>query len=1151
MGDREFDIVMQALRRWLGRVAALVALSIPTLASAQNYSDLWWNPAESGWGLTIADHGSHLFAVWYTYDANGRPTWFTLPGGSFGNGRRTFSGDLYQTTGPAYNQPFVSSQVAATKVGSATLDFAPPGQPAGKASFSYTVGSVTQTRLIERQPFGNGAPDWGADLTDIWWNAAESGWGLTLAQHGNNVFGVWFTYGTDNKPLWIVMPGATFTSSSAFSGALYTLAGPYYGNASFDSSQVVATAAGTATLSFGGSAGSFATTLNGFSQASAIARQPFGEVASRPAAIQRSLGTLLQQPVFQCGSGADSVTGDSAPASVTVFESGPVRPLTLSADGQRLLVANAPANCLEIYAVEGDTLRFASSVAVGLEPVAIAERPGSGGNEVWVVNHLSDSVSVVRLDGAPRVLRTLLVGDEPRDIVFAGPGRQRAFIAAAARGQNRPGFTSSQLTTAGRGRADVWVFDAGALDESLNGNPLAIVTLFADTPRGLAASADGSRVYAAPFHSGNRTTTLNRDAVGNAKPLPNQNIENVVAPATGLIVKYDGAAWRDERGTDWSGSVRFTLPDHDLFTLDANATPPAVTGQVSGVGTTLFNLAVHPLSGAIYVSNTEAQNQVRFEGPGRASTSVRGRIAESRVSVVDSGTARVEPIHLNSHLGFLVPQGATVDADTRAKSLAQPTALAFNPDGTTLYAAAFGSAKVAALPTSGLATGRFVPDSSTHIAVPAGPAGLALGANGQRLFVYSRIAHQLSVIDTSSKSLLGSILMFSPESTAVKAGRRFLYDASAASANASSSCASCHVFGDMDHLAWDLGNPDEVRKDNPNAYVALSPRTTPQFHPMKGPMTTQTLRGMRGNGPLHWRGDRTGTNRQVVRGTLESLEEAAFKEFNPAFVGLVGRETELPAADMQSFTDFAMALAMPPNPVRALDNQLTASEQAGRDIYLNVNTTLLGSCNSCHTLNPAQGRFGTGGLMSFEGAGITENFKVPQLRNVYQKVGMFGFSLGTVSTGPQVRGFGFSNDGGVDTLQTFLSAAAFIFPPPVEVTRAQVASFVLAMDSDLPPIVGQQVTWRPGAAGAVEDRVALMKAQALVTAPRPACDLVVRATVDGASHSGLMQADGTWRMKTGATLSDSSLRALATSAQPLTFTCAPPGSGRRIALNLP
>ena len=59
---------------------------------------------------------------------------------------------------------------------------------------------------------------------------------------------------------------------------------------------------------------------------------------------------------------------------------------------------------------------------VGLEPVAVAERvPG----EVWVVNRISDDVSIVSTVGTPRVVRTLLVGDEPADVVFAGVARSR------------------------------------------------------------------------------------------------------------------------------------------------------------------------------------------------------------------------------------------------------------------------------------------------------------------------------------------------------------------------------------------------------------------------------------------------------------------------------------------------------------------------------------------------------------------------------------------------------------------------------------------------------------------------------------------------------------------------------------------------------
>ena len=59
---------------------------------------------------------------------------------------------------------------------------------------------------------------------------------------------------------------------------------------------------------------------------------------------------------------------------------------------------------------------------------------------------------------------------------------------------------------------------------------------------------------------------------------------------------------------DWSSSVKFSLPDYDLFAIDANAATPTLKSRVSGVGTTLFNMAVHPGSGKVYVSNTDAKN---------------------------------------------------------------------------------------------------------------------------------------------------------------------------------------------------------------------------------------------------------------------------------------------------------------------------------------------------------------------------------------------------------------------------------------------------------------------------------------------------------------------------------------------------------------
>jgi DNA-binding beta-propeller fold protein YncE len=894
-------------------------------------------------------------------------------------------------------------------------------------------------------------------------------------------------------------------------------------------------------------------------------------------------------------------------ASFVAFESGQVRPLALSPDGTRLFAVNTPDDRLETFTVTAGGIVPGQSVPVGMEPVAVAVRSNT---EVWVVNHLSDSISIVDLSGpVPRVARTLLVGDEPRDIVFAGPGGGRAFITTAHRGQQRtspdlagvPGAGDPQLTTPGVGRADVWVFDAANPGTAVGGRPVAIVTLFGDTPRALAVSPDGSTVYAAVFKSGNRTTAIGEAAVCNGfeaaascttpqgfpmpggLPPPAMNALGQPAPETGLIVKYDplAAQWQDELGRDWSPAVRFSLPDEDVFAIDA--TTLAQQGVFTGVGTTLFNMVTNPVSGALYISNTEARNEVRFEGPGVfADSTVQGDLAESRITVVSG--ASVLPRHLNKHIDYAT---RPAPAGVKDHSLATPVGMAVTPDGATLYVAAFGSSRVGVFDTASLENDTFDPTvaSGEYLAVSGGgPSGLVLDAPRQRLYVLTRFDDAVSVVDLTTGSETAHLPLHNPEPASVVEGRPFLYDAALTSSNGEAACASCHVFGDMDDLGWDLGNPDDPVKKNPipinlgiAVFFGVFPQPAPingtgvvnDFHPMKGPMTTQTLRGLLGSGAMHWRGDRANPP-----GTAASAfdEVVSFNNFNPAFVGLLGRDAQLPAADMQKFTDFALQIALPPNPNRRIDGTLTPAQQAGRNFFMgprrsdglanDINGIVTGfTCNGCHELDPAEGEFGTSKRASFENE--EQIFKIPHLRNMYQKVGMFGNidlagedPLNTPFQGDQIRGFGFLHDGSVDTVFRFLHAVVFSNTSvggsavgfQTDQQRRDVEQWMLGFDTNLAPAVGQQVTLGAGNAGVAGPRIDVLAGRAAAGD----CDLIVKGAVAGEARGWRRLAGGAFQgdRQAEAPLADAVLRALAASSgQELTYTCVPPGAGTRAGVD--
>jgi hypothetical protein len=131
--------------------------TLPDLAPATNFQDLWWAaPAgsESGWGINLNHQGDTIFATWFTYDRSGAPLWLVATARK--TGPAAYAGDLYRTVGPAFNAvPFDPAEVVATKVGDASFAFS----DGNRGTFTYTVKlegmtePVTQAKAITREVF--------------------------------------------------------------------------------------------------------------------------------------------------------------------------------------------------------------------------------------------------------------------------------------------------------------------------------------------------------------------------------------------------------------------------------------------------------------------------------------------------------------------------------------------------------------------------------------------------------------------------------------------------------------------------------------------------------------------------------------------------------------------------------------------------------------------------------------------------------------------------------------------------------------------------------------------------------------------------------------------------------------------------------------
>lgn len=710
----------------------------------------------------------------------------------------------------------------------------------------------------------------------------------------------------------------------------------------------------------------------------------------------------------------------TAQAVAEHFETGPVRPIEVTADGQRLLALHAADHRLMVYDVAVPAKpQHLCDVMVGLEPVAVRARTD---REVWVVNNLSDSISIVDVLRG-EVVDTLRVVDEPADVVFAAG---KAFVTAMA-------------------SDEVQVFDAQSRA------PLGAIPVFGKDPRSLAVSPSGGEVYVLAHRSGNGTTTLPEKEAPDPPNPTNPALPD--SPEQGLIIRADDPQWAQH--------VTTSLPDHDIFEIDA--VTGVVTRRYQGVGTINYDLVVHPVSGQLFVANTEARNLVRFE------PALRGHIVDNRVTIVTPGSAAsVTPVDLNPTIDY----GVLPNPVALAESIATPTGLALDASASRLYVAGFGSDRIGVLDLAGNVLGRIdvrPPAPSTTVDM-RGPRGLALHPTGGFLYALNDLSATLAVIDTASLAVTAELAFaHDPLPQVIREGRRFLHDARL-SGNGTGSCASCHVDGGFDGLAWDLGDPGGDMEPGP-VQPAPFAQLLEDFHPVKGPMVTQTLRGLDGHTRLHWRGERNG-----------------LASFNPTFDKLLGG-SELSTPEMDTFSQYMRSILFPPNPNQNLDRSqkslpANANAAAGELAYRGNSA----ACNVCHTLPLSSNNI-------IIGAGLpsTQQMKVPQLRNLYRKNGY------RPDLPESKAGFGFTHDGIVGDLDSFLLGSPFVLVPTH--LKDHLVAFLLAIDTGTAPAVGHQITLTATRAQdpAVLVEFATLRARAGVGD----CDLVAKG-IFGGSPRGLL-----------------------------------------------
>ncbi len=495
------------------------------------------------------------------------------------------------------------------------------------------------------------------------------------------------------------------------------------------------------------------------------------------------------EPFEEPGFPFDNVQGE-----IVNLETQLVKPVLVTADGERVLAANEPEGTVVVMTPD---LSLIAEVTVGQGPTALAERPGLASDlgEIWVsVRHQS---SVIVIDRASWRVKALLRPPIPSTAVGTRHAARLGGIAFNADG------SKAYVATGDTDR--LAVFNANTKTHVRNINLRALHNgRQSKLEEPMAVLSDGAMVYVVSHNSGNQTIV---DTDQGTFPMP-----GLFGPGRVIVEDLDDDTER-------------SLPDFDIMII--NTATDQIVGQRKAVGTTLFGIAIHPENGSLVVANLEAFNG-DFIGEG---SFANGRVVENRLTYVHpSGTP--------ANYIYTVTENLGVDGI----NIVLPTDVEIGPSGN-VFVAGSASKNIGVFDGAG----NFV----AAMKAAGGPRGLSWSSVKQRLYAYNRIANSVAYYDLSGGIPSGpttEVRLTDPTFVQVKAGREVFHDPSNSGAR-TTGCFSCHPDLRKDRLGWQIGK----FFDQGVGFTNENPPT--EWKDRKGVMVTQDMRSLADVPPYHWRGE--------------------------------------------------------------------------------------------------------------------------------------------------------------------------------------------------------------------------------------------------------------------------------------------------------